>query len=283
MYRPAGGKSRSDRSDRPGERRAADRLACSPVRCLITTAPSGSFDEAEELAARFGLEAQPRADRVVPELVDAAGGAPVLVLGSARADLLYRGRTFRASVGMAFLRLVRARQGEVDPLVRAADLRRGDEVLDATLGLGGDALVAAHATGARVIGLEASPVLAAFVTAGLRRLLAPGRVAADRIDVRCADHRAVLRELPARSVDVVLLDPMFQGSAAQSAPIFDLVRELAEHAPLDPDTLEEARRVARRGVLIKDAPPGRELARLGLEPLPSRRGPRIVFGWAAAL
>ena len=76
---------------------------------------------------------------------------------------------------------------------------------------------------------------------------------------------------------------MFQGSAAQSAPIFDLVRELAEHAPLDPDTLEEARRVARRGVLIKDAPPGRELARLGLEPLPSRRGPRIVFGWAAAL
>src|SRR5205823_2269935 len=199
--------------------RAADRLACGPVRCLVTTAPSGSFDEAQELAARFGLEAQPRAERVVSELVDAAAGAPVLVLGRARADLLYRGRAFRASVGMAFLRLVRARQGEVDPLVRAAGLRRGDEVLDATLGLAGDALIAAHATGARVVGLESSPALAAFVAAGLRRILPPGRVAAGRIEVRCADHRAALRELPARSADVVLVDPMFQGAAAQSAPL----------------------------------------------------------------
>jgi len=182
---------------------------------------------------------------------------------------------------MGFLRLVRARQGETDPLVRAAELREDDEVLDATLGLAGDALVAAHATQARVIGLEASPVLAAFVTAGLRRLLVPGRVAAGHIEVRCADHRAALREMPDRSVDVVLFDPMFR-SAAQSGALFGLVRTLAEHAPLAPETLREARRVARRGVLVKDAPPGHELARLGLTPLPSRRSPRIVFGWAEA-
>jgi 16S rRNA (guanine1516-N2)-methyltransferase len=249
------------------------------MRCLVTTAPSGTFEDARELAERFGLEAQPRADRVIPELVDAAGGAPVLVLGKARADLVYRGRTFRASVGMGFLRLVRARRGELDPLVRAAGLVSGDEVLDATLGLAGDALIAAHATGTRVIGLEASPVLAAFVTAGLRRLLVPGRVVAERIEVRCADHRAALREMPSRSVDVVLFDPMFR-SAGEAGPLFDLVRAFAEQAPLDPASLREARRVARRGVLIKDAPPGAELARLGLEPLPSRRSARIVFGWA---
>jgi hypothetical protein len=124
-------------------------------------------------------------------------------------------------------------------------------------------------------------VLAAFVTAGLRRLLVPGQVAAARIEVRCADHRAALREMPDRSVDVVLLDPMFR-SAGESGALFDLVRELAEHAPLAPETLAHARRVARRGVLVKDAPPGHELARLGLRPLPSRRSPRIVFGWAAA-
>ncbi len=246
------------------------------MRCLVTTAPSGSFEEARELAERFGLEAQRRADRVIPELVEAAGGAPVLVLSKARADLVHRGRAFRASVGMGFLRLVRARQGETDPLVRAAGLRAGDEVLDATLGLAGDALIAG------VIALEASPVLAAFVTAGLRRLLVPGRAAAGRIEVRCADHRAALREMPDRSVDVVLFDPMFR-SAGESGALFDLVRTLAEHAPLAPETLREARRVARRGVLVKDAPPGHELARLGLVPLPSRRSPRIVFGWADAL
>lgn len=251
------------------------------MRCLVTTAPSGSFEEARELAGRFGLEAQPRADRVVPELVEAAGGAPVLILSKARADMVHRGRVFRASVGMAYLRLVRARRGETDPLVRAAGLSPGEEVLDATLGLGGDALIAAHATGAKVTGLEASPVLAAFVAAGLCRLLVPGQVAAARIEVRCADHRAALREMPDRSVDVVLLDPMFR-SAGESGALFDLVRDLAEHAPLAPETLAHARRVARRGVLVKDAPPGHELARLGLQPLPSRRSPRIVFGWAAA-
>src|SRR5712692_6246812 len=80
------------------------------MRCLITTAPSGSLEEARELAGRFGLEAQPRAERPVPELVEASAGAPVLILSKARAELVHRGRAFRASVGMGFLRLVRARR-----------------------------------------------------------------------------------------------------------------------------------------------------------------------------
>jgi 16S rRNA (guanine1516-N2)-methyltransferase len=252
------------------------------MRCLVTTAPSGSLEEARELAERFGLAAQARGERAIPQLLEEAGGAPVLILSKARADLVHQRRAFRASAGMGFLRLVRARQGETDPLIRAAGLNPGDEVLDATLGLGSDALLAAHATGARVLGLEASPVLAAFVAAGFRRLPAQARGAASRIEVRCADHRAALCEMAARSVDVVLLDPMFR-SAGESGALFDLVRAFAEHAPLAPETLREARRVARRGVLVKDAPPGHELARLGLRPLPSRRSPRIVFGWADAV
>jgi 16S rRNA (guanine1516-N2)-methyltransferase len=251
------------------------------VQCLITTAPSGRFEEAQELAQRFGLAAAERRDRTIPELVSAAENAPVLILGRARADLVCRGRTYRASVGMAFLRLVRAQKGAVDPLVRAAGLTRGDRVLDATLGLGGDALVAAHTTGAPVVGLEASPVLAAFVSAALRRLQAPARPAAALVEVRSADHRTVLKEMPARSVDVVLFDPMFR-SAAEAGPLFELVRQLGNPAPLTGETMREARRVARRGVLVKDAPPGIELARLGFTPLPARRSPRIVFGWADA-
>jgi 16S rRNA (guanine1516-N2)-methyltransferase len=252
------------------------------VQCLITTAPSGSYEEAEELAARFGLTAALRRGRTIPQLVSAAENGPVLVLGKARADLVCRGRMYRASVGMAFLRLVRAQKGTVDPLVKAAGLRRGDFVLDATLGLGGDALVAAHATAAPVVGLEASPVLAAFVAAALRRLPAAAHAAAALIEIRRADHRTVLKEMPARSVDVVLFDPMFR-SAGEAGPLFELVRQLGDPAPLTGETMREARRVARRGVLVKDAPPGIELARLGIRPLPSRRSPRIVFGWADAL
>jgi 16S rRNA (guanine1516-N2)-methyltransferase len=252
------------------------------MRALVTTAPSGNYEEADELARRFGLTAEPRADRLVPALLDAAQGAPVLVLGSPRADLFDGGRAFRASIGMGYLRFVRTRGGQVDPLVTAAKLRPGDRVLDATLGLAQDALVAAEVTGEPVEGLEASPVLAAFVVAALRRL--PGtaaREAAARIHVRCADHRAALKELPTRSFDVVLLDPMFR-TAADASPLFDLLRRHGEHAPLDAQTLKAAQRVARRGVLVKDAAPGTELTRLDLVPLPSRRTARIVFGWAPA-
>ena len=85
------------------------------MRALVTTAPSGSPEEAEELARRFGLVAELRRERLVPELLEAARGAPVLVLGSRRADLFDGGRAFRASTGMGFLRLVRAQKGEADP------------------------------------------------------------------------------------------------------------------------------------------------------------------------
>jgi len=251
------------------------------MRALVTTAPSGSQDEAEELARRFQLVAQPRGGRLVPDLLAAARGAPVIVLAGQSADLFDGERTFRASTGMGFLRLVRAQKGEQDPLVKAAELKQGDLVLDATLGLAQDALVAAEATQAAVVGLEASPVLAAFAVAALRRLPVEAGAAAARIEVRCADHRTALRELPSRSFDVVLLDPMFR-DAQESNPLFDLLRRHGEHAPLEGETLREARRVARRGVLVKDAAPGTELTRLGLVPLPSRRTAHVVFGWAPA-
>jgi hypothetical protein len=182
---------------------------------------------------------------------------------------------------MAFLRVRRALKGEVDPLVAHAALRPGDSVLDATLGLGGDALVAAHATGTRVVGLEANSLIAAFTQAALRRLPRHGREPGNLVQVIRADHRTWLREQPDRSFDVVLLDPMFR-RAGEAGPLFDLLRTHADHAPLDAETLREARRVARRGVLVKDAARGVELERLGLVPRVSRRSAALAFGWSPA-
>jgi len=248
---------------------------------MVTTAPSGDPAEARELADRFGLRAEPRAGRTVQELLRQAKGAPVLVLASRRADLHERGRTYRASVGMAFLRLRRLTMGETDPLVEHAALKPGDSVLDATLGLGGDALVCAQVTGAAVTGLELDPTIAAFTQAALRRLPRQAREAARLVQVVRADHRKWLEEERAGSFDVVLLDPMFR-RAGESGPLFELLRTHGDHSPLDPRTLREARRVARRGVLVKDAARGEELQRLGLVPRLSRRSAAIAFGWAPA-
>lgn len=249
---------------------------------VVTTAASGRAAEAEELSARFGLRAEARAGRTLRQVIEDARGEPVLVLAARRADLYERGRAFRATAGMAFLRVLRVSKGETDPLIAAAALRAGDRVLDATLGLGGDALVAAHATGTAVVGIESDGLLAAFTQAGLRRLAGHGRDPGGRIEVVRGDHRLFLRTQADGSFDVVLLDPMFRRSG-DSGPNFELLRAHAEHAPLASDTLSEARRVARRGVLVKDAAPGLELRRLGLVPKPSRRSAAIVLGWAASL
>jgi hypothetical protein len=251
------------------------------VQPIVTTAPSGDPSEAEELAARFGLRAEPREGRPLSRVLAGAAGAPVLVLAARRADLHVSGRSFRATAGMAYLRMLRVRKGEVDPLVAAAGLREGDRVLDATLGLGGDALLAAQATGAPVLGLEKDGLLAAFTQAGLRRLPKHGAAPARRIEILRADHRAFLREQPAGAFDVVLLDPMFR-RAGDAAPLFDLLRARAEHDPLTQETLRLAQRTARRGVLVKDAAPGFELGRLGLVPQLTRRSAAIAFGWAEA-
>jgi 16S rRNA (guanine1516-N2)-methyltransferase len=67
--------------------------------------------------------------------------------------------------------------------------------------------------------------------------------------VRHADSRTLLAELPDKSFDVVLFDPMFtQPKKASGA--FDILRRCADHAPLTQQTIERARRVARRAVLI---------------------------------
>jgi predicted O-methyltransferase YrrM len=249
---------------------------------IVTTATSGDEAEAAGLAERFGLRHEARAKRPLHQVLRDARGAPVLVLASRRADLYEGEQCFRATAGLAFLRLLRARKGERDPLVAAADLRPGDRVLDATLGLAGDALLAAQATDAPVVGLESSPLVAAFAQAALTRLPRHGRAPAALIEVRRADHREYLRKLPRASFDVVLIDPMFQ-VPGDAAPTFDLLRMHAEHEPLSPETLLEARRVARRGVLVKDHARGQELQRLGLKPQLTRRSAPIAFGWASGL
>jgi hypothetical protein len=61
-----------------------------------------------------------------------------------------------------------------------------------------------------------------------------------------------------------------------------VVRALADARPLTAEAVAQARRVARRWVLVKDGAPGWDLARLGLTPLASARGAHRYFARLAA-
>ncbi len=255
------------------------------ARLAFTTVlrPSRALEEeARGCAARHGGAFLERAGRPLADLAGAAGAEALLVLGPRHAALFAGGALHPWHAGMGALRSKRLARGERstgEPFLSAAGIEPGDAVLDCTLGLGADALVAAAAAGpgGRVLALESSAPLAAWVAEGLRRLDHP---AARRVAVRHADHVRLLEELPERSFDVVVFDPMFR-EARRQPPGFDVVRRFADPRPLEPRALERARRVARRWVVVKDAAPGWDLARLGLSPLASRRGAGRLYGRAA--
>ena len=74
-----------------------------------------------------------------------------------------------------------------------------------------------------------------------------------------------MRSMPAASVDCVMLDPMFD-QPKKSSPHFELLRKFADHRPLDRETLDEARRIARRWVVVKGGRYTKQFDRLGLKP-----------------
>ncbi len=255
----------------------------SPVRVAVTTPlrPSPAEEHAAVLAAaRYGLPFVARGGRALTRVLATAEAEGALVLSETRAVLSAGGAEHAWSPGMGLLRMKRfldARSRgrppephDRDPLLEAAGIVPGDRVLDATAGLGADALVAAAAAGARgeVLGLESSAALAAWTGEGLRRLAVE---AARRVELLHADHLAYLASAPDRSFDVVLFDPMFRHARAEPGG-FEVVRRLADPRPLSTEALAQARRVARRWVVVKDGAPGWDLARLGLTPLPSSRG-----------
>ena len=253
---------------------------------LAVTTPFSPTPEADGLARlsalRRALPFAARGTRSLAEVAEAAGADALLVLG-AHASLWIEGTEERWHPGMGALRAKRLAIGETvtgDPFLAAARLRPGDAVLDCTLGLGADALVAATAVGpaGRVTGLESSAALAAWTGEGFARLAVE---AASRVQVECADHAAWLEAAPDRSFDVVVFDPMFR-HARPATPEFDLLRRLADPWPLTRGALDRARRVARRGVLVKDGTPGWDLARLSLAPLDGRRGAERLYAWLDA-
>jgi 16S rRNA (guanine1516-N2)-methyltransferase len=243
--------------------------------------PGRYLEAARTQAAAWGLPFLARGGALPFDRAEA-----LLVLGAEGWTLRCAQGALGFSPGLAAVRIkrLRAAQQQEDHLVQLAELQPGDSVIDATFGLGVDALVCAHAVGprGRVLGIEASLPLFALASAGLRRARAGSRTAellddAAPIELRHGAAREVLAKLPAASVDCVFFDPMFDRPRA-AAPAFEVLRRFAVETPLDAGALAEARRVARRWVVVKAGRYGKELERLGLAPVRLGRYAPTVWG-----
>ena len=181
---------------------------------------------------------------------------------------------------MAILRINRLKQGDNDLMVQISNLRSGDSFLDCTLGLGSDSIVASYVVGSlgKVLAFESQQIIAKLVRDGLQK----GWTKDDdvdqsmkRIKVIAENHFEGLKKLPDKSFDIVYFDPMFRKGIYKSSSINPL-RDLANINALTKETIAEAKRVAKRKIILKEDIKSNEFERLGFQVIP--RSSPITYG-----
>ncbi len=227
---------------------------------VITT--GGRPDErsvklAMEASEVLGYPVVERKKRSVAKLQEVYG-ADVIVAGKDRFDLYRIGmeEPFFFHPNSAAFRLKRLVNGETDPLIEVAQLKNADSFLDCTLGLASDSIIASFITGKRgkVLGVEADQTVAFITGRGLRSFPSesePLLQAMNRIEVIQAEAVEFLRGQTDSSWDVVYMDPMFHTPIAESSN-FTSLRQAGVHCSLSQQWVDQALRVSRRRVVVKD-------------------------------
>jgi len=238
------------------------RVRDTAYRWALTTsakAGEGQIEIAVRLANQYRVPFIPRNQQSLRELKE-SHQMDFLITVDRNSRVFMEEPAFHWHPAMAIPRFRRLMEGGEDVFLSAAEPVVGDRFLDCTLGLGADALIASWAVGGggKVLGLEASPIVALITGWGLRheamnydRRKAPVAVSAGRIDVLAEEAWPYLKELEDNCWDVVYFDPMFERPNVKSDGINSL-RPLACYEPFTAEILAEAYRVCRKRVVLKE-------------------------------
>ncbi|HEX3030654.1 MAG TPA: class I SAM-dependent methyltransferase [Bacillota bacterium] len=244
---------------------------------------------ARELSCRF--EPDKMRIRELQEQHKDGSNLLIIVVGRERTRLLLGGRAYYFHPNMAKLRLQNLVRGEMDQFVQATGLEKGSSLLDCTLGLGADAIVASHVAGpeGRVVGLECTPVLGMLVKEGFSKynglkgnrqnpVLQQALVEAmRRITVNISDSFEYLSKLQDCSFDIIYFDPMFRHTREQSSAM-DLLRMLGSNQPLTTSLLDQARRVAAKRVVVKERRGSSVFKELGIGCVAGGKYSSVAYG-----
>ncbi|AGL01380.1 class I SAM-dependent methyltransferase [Desulfoscipio gibsoniae] len=253
---------------------------------IITTsleARKEHWDLAEKISIDTGLPVVARGKKTIKELSEEWQAEHIIVVKAQKVICITGATELFFHPSMAVLRIKEIRSGKNDTMINAMNLKPGEKLLDCTLGLGVDAIVASYVLGkdGLVVGWESSPIVASIVRIGLnsgyKQTKKVVQEAMKRIVVEHADHREALNTLPANCFDVVYFDPMFRRPHHKSSAV-NALRPLADNRFLTTEVIASAIRVARRRVVVKDNKMGSELVRLGFNRFEGGKHSRVVYG-----
>ncbi|WP_028391474.1 class I SAM-dependent methyltransferase [Bacillus cihuensis] len=238
---------------------------------FVTTA--GRTDEihterAKSIAAQFSLPFYKRNKRSLNRMHQDYG-MDCLVVGKNKLELhtISGGSPFFFHPNIAMIRIKRMMNGEDDPYITAARIEKGSSILDCTLGLGSDAIIASYVSGAcgEIRAIEENSIISFIVKEGLLQWESGIELmdaAMKRIQIETGNHHEVLKKLPDNSFDVVYFDPMFEERIEESEGINGLA-QFASYNDLQLETIEQAKRVAKNRVVLKDHFRSKRFEKLG--------------------
>lgn len=208
---------------------------------------------ADDLGARF-VQRKKRSVQLIQQVEE----EDCIVVGKERLELypMEESEPFFFHPNSAMFRVKRLMKGENDPFVDAAGLYAGKSLLDCTLGLASDSIVASFIVGkkGKVTGIEGNPYLSYIVKNGLHSW-ASGIPELDqamkRIQVINKSSLPFLKSIPDQSYDCVYFDPMFEDHTLESDGIKALKR-FAIYEEMTDQVIEEAKRVAKERIVLKD-------------------------------
>lgn len=237
---------------------------------------------AGKLATELGGKFVVRGDFSFDALKKINGAENILLVKKNSVSVITAEGEFFFHPNTAHLRIKNLRGGDGDRLIDALKISDGSTVLDCTLGLGSDALVASFVVGAsgKVVALEVNPLIAEVVRHGLKNFSddTPQILQAmRRVEVITADCRDYLSTCADNSFDTVYFDPMFRHPVKSSSGL-NPIRPLADSRPLTAEIIREAYRVAKCRVVMKEHSGSAEFKRLGFEVVGGGKYSSVAFG-----
>lgn len=237
---------------------------------IVTTAyrpTAATIAEAERIAEELDIQFIVRNKRSIDKM-HADEQLDILVASKERLEFYPMGKTepFFFHPNSAAFRTKRPL--ERDPLIEVSGLARGDSFLDCTLGMASDAITVSQYIGSdgNIVGCESNPNIAYILKKGLSRYDAMPHLteAMRRIRVVSLDAVDYLKTLDNGVFDIIYMDPMFT-EEIKEASNFTAVRSSANMGQLTDEWMKEAKRVAKKAVVLKAHFRSRDFERFGFE------------------
>ena len=168
---------------------------------------------------------------------------------------------------MSELKIKSIKQGNKEAIIEAIQLEEGNSILDCTLGLAGDSLIFSTIVGNSgvVIGTEVNKYIAYLSKSGLENYSEDSiEKNVKNITVINESYENYLLKQSDNTFDVVYFDPMFKEPNKKSTTI-NSFRDFADHRGLTKEILNEALRVCKKRVVIKERLGANDFEKLGIE------------------